>query len=82
MYDDWLICMISSRIYQQQVGLDEVVAHDDEDFMSSGLKTDSLIRVNRLAVVESKIFLGNTGQISPQRLWRIKEKLCKWIMGT
>ena len=80
MYDDWLICMISSRIYQQQIDFDEVVSHADEDFRNSGLKTDSLIRVGRLAVVESKIFLGITGHISTQRLWRIKEKLSKWIM--
>jgi len=79
-YDDWLICMISSRIYQQKVGLDEVVIRADEDFKDTGLKADSLIRVCRLAVVESKIFLGRTGHISTQRLWRIKEKLSTWIM--
>ena len=79
-YEDWLICMISSRIYQYTEKLDEIITPDDKDFKDSGLKAESVIRASRLAVVEKEIMLGKIGNISPERLKRIKEKLGKWIM--
>ena len=54
-YDDWLICMISSRIYQYNEELDEIITPKDTDFQDSGLKTESVIRIRRLAVVEKDI---------------------------
>lgn len=81
-YDDWLICMISTRLYQQQTGLDEIISPEDEDFKESGLKTQSVIRASRLAVVEKEVLIGKLGQFSQQRLHRIKEKITKWIMGS
>jgi mRNA interferase MazF len=73
-YDDWLICMISSRLHQKQSELDEIIKPEDDDFIESGLKTISVIRVSRIAVVEKEILLGKTGNISPERLQRIKKK--------
>ena len=65
-YDDWLICMISTRLYQQQTGLDEIISPEDEDFKES----------------EKAVLIGKLGQFSQQRLHRIKEKITKWIMGS
>ena len=79
-YDDWLICMISTRIYHYNKELDETIAREDKDFQASGLKTKSIIRASRLAVVEKEILVGKIGRISPERLKRIKDKLGKWIM--
>ena len=70
----------SSRIYQHKTELDEIIKPKDDDFKESGLKTESLIRVSRLAVVEKDILLGQMGRISSERLMKIKEKLSKWIM--
>ncbi len=41
-YDDWLICMISTRLHQHQIGIDEVISPEDYDFKESGLKTRSI----------------------------------------
>jgi len=79
-YEDWLICMVSSRIYQYNKKLDEIITPKDNDFQDSGLKTESVIRVSRLAVVEKDILIGRIGRISSERLRKIKEKLAKWIM--
>ncbi|AEH44520.1 transcriptional modulator of MazE/toxin, MazF [Thermodesulfatator indicus DSM 15286] len=79
-YEDWLICMISSRVYQYNEKIDEIITPKDSDFQDSGLKTESVIRVSRLAVVEKDILIGRIGKISPERLRKIKEKLAKWIM--
>jgi mRNA interferase MazF len=51
-YSDWLICMISSQMPQYIKDFDEIVDTREPDFANSGLKTSSVIRVGRLAVVE------------------------------
>ena len=81
-YDDWLICMISSRIRHCVPGFDEVVQETDADFAASGLKLASVIRVGRLAVVEGEILLGAIGQIAAERLQRIKSRLAEWLISS
>ena len=79
IYDDWLICMVSSQLSQRVDTLDELIVADDHDFEKSGLKVNSLFRVSRLAVVEKKILIGVIGEISTERLSRIKVSLSDWI---
>ena len=78
-FDDWLICMISTQIRHYIPQFDELIQETDGDFALSGLKSASVIRVGRLAVVQGRVFLGATGQISPERLQRIKNHLAEWI---
>ena len=80
-YQDWLICMISSQLSQQIAGFDEVVDHQDTDFQGSGLKVPSAIRICRIAVVNKAILSGTIGEISHERLARIKDKLANWLKG-
>ncbi|MBI4849965.1 MAG: type II toxin-antitoxin system PemK/MazF family toxin [Nitrospirae bacterium] len=82
VHDDWLICMISSQLSQQIPDFDEVVKDKDMDFKQSGLKTSSVIRICRLAVVNRTIFLGSIGSISTERLELIKKRLSDWIKST
>lgn len=81
-YNDWLICMISTQLHQEIPDFDEVITPADSDFQQSGLKLTSVIRISRLAVVDSDILLGKLGQIDTQRLSRIKRRLSNWIQGT
>lgn len=78
-YDDWLICMISSQTHHHIDGFDEIVKDNDEDFGECGLKVTSVIRVGRLAVVSGEILLGAIGQISGERLNRVKNHLANWL---
>jgi len=80
-HEDWLICMISSQLSQEVAGFDEIISEKDDDFISSGLKQASLIRVTHLAVVEKAILLGAIGEISSVRLNRIKNRLSDWMVG-
>ena len=80
-FDDWLICMVSTKLSQQIIGLDDIIGCQDSDFKLSGLKKDSLFRISRLAVVEKSIFLGVIGRVSSKRLSRIKTTLSDWIKG-
>lgn len=78
-FDDWLICMISSQTRHYIEGFDELVQKNDRDYTASGLKVPSLIRTGRLAVVDAAILLGATGEISSERLQRIKIRLANWL---
>lgn len=79
-YDDWLICMISSQIHHYISDFDEIIQEYDPDFTGSGLKTVSVIRVGRLAVVEGNILIGSIGKIATDRLQRIKKRLSGWLI--
>ncbi len=81
-YDDWIICMISSQLSQQVKELDEVINQDDTDYGDSGLKTARIIRVSLLAVVEKSILLVSIGEISSNRLSRVKTAISYWIQFT
>jgi mRNA interferase MazF len=81
-YEDWLICMISSQTHQYIDGVDDLILHDSIDFIQSGLKSLSVVRVSRLAVVAQGILLGTIGEISQERLARIKNNLANWIRST
>lgn len=80
-YDDWLICMISSQMRHYVTGFDELLQESDEDFAQSGLKVASVIRVGRLAVVSGEILLGAIGEISLERLHRVKQTLANWLLS-
>ena len=78
-YDDWLICMISSQTRQYIAEFDEIIQENDADFGESGLKVTSVIRVGRLAVVSGEILIGAVGQVSSERLSRVKKHLSDWL---
>ncbi len=78
-FDDWLICLISSRQYQATAGVDELVNPGDSDYPATGLVEPSVIRVCRLAVVEGSLLLGAIGSLGPDRLERVKASLTYWI---
>jgi mRNA interferase MazF len=80
-YEDWLICMISSQLSRKVTSFDEIIFEEDGDFTSSGLKLASVIRIGRLAVVHKTILVGNIGEISSDRLTRIKNRLSDWLIG-
>ncbi len=79
-YEDWLICMISSQVRRYTTDFDELVEEDDSDFVTSGLKAPSVVRIGRLAVVDNSVLLGAIGTLSSERLARIKARLAKWLI--
>lgn len=77
--NDWLVCMISSQLHQTVPNVDDIIETTDTDFAQTGLKTASVIRLTRLAVVEETIFAGTIGEISVNRLSKLKKQLSEWI---
>ena len=79
-HNDWLVCMVSSRLHQQEEGIDERLMDDDPDFAASGLKIASVIRLSRLAVLEGRILVGAIGALPDKRLRTLKQRLADWII--
>lgn len=79
LYDDWLICMISSQLHRTLSGYDEIVQQEDSDFSQSGLKVSSVICTTRLAVVAGDMLHGAIGKLTKTRLDRIRENIARWI---
>jgi mRNA interferase MazF len=73
---DLLLALISSRLHQATLGFDEIINTSDSDYVTTGLKMASLIRLGRLTSVELSVINARLGNIS---LIRIKNLLINWL---
>jgi len=73
--------MISTQLQQAIQDFDEIVDESDGDFHQAGVKVKSVVRIARLAVVSAETLIGAIGEISPDRLERIRRNLSAWISG-
>ena len=80
-YEDWLVCMFSTKLHQAVPGFDEVIGADAGDFERSGLTVPSVIRVTRLGVVAQEMLVGSIGEIDEDRLLRVRNGLADWMRG-
>jgi len=71
--------MLSTQSSQAIPDFDEMVRRGDSDFDASGLRTESVIRIGRVAVVEARLLIGAIGTIASDRLARIRRKLAGWL---
>ncbi len=78
-FSDCLVCALSSKLHHECAGFDEVVATDDDDFPTSGLRVASLIRLGMVATLPASAILGRLGAISENRLKRLKGRLARHI---
>ena len=78
-HSDLLLALITSRIYQAIPQFDEIITQTDADYVASGLKVQSAVRLARLASVDPAIINARLGNISAARLHRIRKRLGDWI---
>ncbi|SFU43465.1 type II toxin-antitoxin system PemK/MazF family toxin [Halomonas korlensis] len=78
-HDDWLVCMVSSRLRHAHPELDWVLSFDDEELRATGLKVTSVFRLSRLAVLDGSLLLGRMGSVSEARLYDLRHRLGHWI---
>ena len=81
VHDDWLICMLSTQLQHVSEGFDELIDQSQSDFLSSGLRIASVVRIARLAVVSANLLVGAIGEVGTDRLKRVQGKLANWIQG-
>ena len=74
-FGDYLVCGISSQLHQQIPDWDERLMPAEPDFITSGLKVASVIRLNWLAAVNSDASAGWLGSVAKERLVRLRQRL-------
>src|SRR4030095_2132056 len=74
-YKDFLVSGVSTQLHQQVKDFDEIISPSDADFSSSGLKSESLIRLGLLAVLARSNIIGTIGSISSERHKRLLKTL-------
>lgn len=79
-FRDFLICGISTQLRQQVKDFDEIISEADEDFASSGLDSESLIRLGFLLVLPRQQIIGSIGEISAERHQRLLKNLSDYLM--
>jgi mRNA interferase MazF len=78
-FSDPLVCALSSRLHHTCDGFDEIINDSDDDYHDSGLKVPSLIRLGMIATIPASAMLGSLGNISPDRLNRLRSRLSNHI---
>jgi mRNA interferase MazF len=79
-YKDLLVCGISTQLHQQVPDFDEIISPPDPDFVASGLRTESLIRLGFLAVLPRRQIIGSIGSISLERHQRLLKTLSDYLI--
>ena len=79
-YRDFLVCGVSTQLHQQVKDFDEIISPSDADFPSSGLKSESLIRLGFLAVLPRGSIAGSIGSISSERHKRLLKTLSDYLL--
>ncbi len=78
-YQDLLVCGVSTQLRQQVKDFDEIISPADADFVSSGLVSESLIRLGFLAVLPRSGVVGSIGAISSERHRRLLKTLSEYL---
>lgn len=78
-YQDLLFCGISSQLYHEVKGFDDVIDVRDSDFSKSGLRTTSLVRLSFLAVLPVKDVFGTLGSIDANRHQTLLRRLTDYL---
>ena len=79
-YRDILVCGVSSQLRQFINGFDELIRQNDNDFITSGLLTDSVIRLGFLTVLPRHTVSGSIGKISSERYRRLLQRLSAYLI--
>jgi mRNA interferase MazF len=69
---DVIVGFISSVIPKIVFDSDFILKTSDLDFPKTGLKTISVFKMNKLATLDSSIFTGELGEVSPLILEKLK----------
>ncbi|MEO6244351.1 MAG: transcriptional regulator [Opitutaceae bacterium] len=78
-FGDWLICGVSTQVHQAVAGFDDLIDPAQTDFLGSGLKSASVIRLGFLTVLPADHFLGALGSISRERHSRLRQRLAAFL---
>ncbi|MBO3840558.1 MAG: type II toxin-antitoxin system PemK/MazF family toxin [Nitrososphaerota archaeon] len=74
---DVVVAFISSRIPGELKPTDVLIEETHPEFKLTGLKTSSVIKLDKIATLLKSMVMGEIGEIGPQIKREINEKLIK-----
>ncbi len=78
-HPDRLLALVTSRTTQLTPEFDELIEPTDPDYLTTGLKVRSIVRLSRLISVETSVINARLGNISQARLSQICTRLASWL---
>ncbi|MHA1552685.1 MAG: type II toxin-antitoxin system PemK/MazF family toxin [Candidatus Heimdallarchaeaceae archaeon] len=76
---DVIVTFISSKIPAKILDTDILLATDHKDFQLSGLKVDSVIKLDKIATILKDLIIGEIGEVGSDLKKEINSKLNKII---
>jgi mRNA interferase MazF len=71
-----VVAFISSKISMQPEKFDVIMRQEDKEFPATGLRVDSVLKINRMVTVTAKLLQRELGAVSGKYLVGIDERLC------
>ncbi|MGB9722236.1 MAG: type II toxin-antitoxin system PemK/MazF family toxin [bacterium] len=75
--EDVILAFISSKIPDRPSETDVIITSKNAGFKKTGLKVDSVIRLDKITTVLKELVLGEIGEIDAQLKKEVKEKMQK-----
>lgn len=80
LYNDYLVCGISTQLHQMIKDFDELISAGEDDFKLSGLVQESIFCLSFLAVMPINLIPGTVGKISGKRHQKILQRLSDYLL--
>ena len=79
-YNDSLVCGISTQLHKLIKNFDELIDEKSSNFIQTGLRQSSIIRLGFLAVIPNNKIPGRIGRIDPALHKNLLERLAKYLL--
>ncbi len=79
VYQNILICRISTQLRDLQPDWDDLIEPNDVDFSQSGLRRTSAVRPSYLYGADAREIAGVIGRVDAARLGRVRRRLAQLL---
>lgn len=79
VYQNVLICGISTQLHDLQPDWDDLIEPNDADFSQSGLRRTSAVRPSYLYGADAREIVGAIGRVDAARLSRVRRRLARLL---
>ena len=79
-FGDWIVCAISTQLRQEVKGFDFIIDEINPDFLLSGLKSSSLVRLGFINTVDKKTIPGVIGDIPAIIVKMLQQRLADQLI--
>ena len=79
-YNDFLVCGISTQLHQLIKNFDELIDEKSGNFIQTGLRQSSIIRLGFLAVIPNNKIPGSIGRIDSPLHKNLLERLARYLI--